>query len=675
VTRANPLVVFTPSGKRGRFAAGTPLLTAARALGVDIDSVCGGRAICGRCQVLVAEGEFAKHGVRSAATSLSPLSESEQRFAERQPLAPGRRLSCQARVEADVVIDVPPGSQVHRQVVRKSAESRDIELYPLVKLHYVEVTEPDMGDPSGDLARLEAALAREWQLEHVQCDLTVLRELQPALRKGAWKVTVAVHDASRIIAVWPGFHDESYGLAVDVGSTTIAAHLCDLASGEVVASAGRMNPQIRFGEDLMSRVSYAMMNPGGALQMTAVVRQAIGELAAEVCASAGIAPQSILEATLVGNPIMHHLVLGIDPVELGGAPFALAVDGAVRVTAAEIGVALHPNARVYALPCIAGHVGADTAGMILAERPDLSDAMTLLVDVGTNAEIVLGNRERLLACSSPTGPAFEGAQISCGQRAAPGAIERVRIDRDTLEPRFRIIGSDLWSDEPGFAAATADTGVTGICGSGIIEAIAELYLAGVINRDGVIDGALSARSSRIVPSGRTFSYVLHAGAQTLSITQTDVRAIQLAKAALYAGIRLLMDRLGVERVDRIRLAGAFGSHIDVKYAAVLGMIPDCDLANVTSAGNAAGSGARIALLDSRSRTTIEALVRRVEKIETAIEPQFQAHFVDAMAIPHRTAEYANLRKVVDLPEWTAPASAGQQRRRRRADRSSATRTA
>jgi uncharacterized 2Fe-2S/4Fe-4S cluster protein (DUF4445 family) len=675
VTRANPLVVFTPSGKRGRFAAGTPLLTAARALGVDIDSVCGGRAICGRCQVLVAEGEFAKHGVRSAATSLSPLSESEQRFAERQPLAPGRRLSCQARVEADVVIDVPPGSQVHRQVVRKSAESRDIELYPLVKLHYVEVTEPDMGDPSGDLARLEAALAREWQLEHVQCDLTVLRELQPALRKGAWKVTVAVHDASRIIAVWPGFHDESYGLAVDVGSTTIAAHLCDLASGVVVASAGRMNPQIRFGEDLMSRVSYAMMNPGGALQMTAVVRQAIGELAAEVCASAGIAPQSILEATLVGNPIMHHLVLGIDPVELGGAPFALAVDGAVRVTAAEIGVALHPNARVYALPCIAGHVGADTAGMILAERPDLSDAMTLLVDVGTNAEIVLGNRERLLACSSPTGPAFEGAQISCGQRAAPGAIERVRIDRDTLEPRFRIIGSDLWSDEPGFAAATADTGVTGICGSGIIEAIAELYLAGVINRDGVIDGALSARSSRIVPSGRTFSYVLHAGAQTLSITQTDVRAIQLAKAALYAGIRLLMDRLGVERVDRIRLAGAFGSHIDVKYAAVLGMIPDCDLANVTSAGNAAGSGARIALLDSRSRTTIEALVRRVEKIETAIEPQFQAHFVDAMAIPHRTAEYANLRKVVDRPEWTAPASAGPQRRRRRADRSSATRTA
>jgi uncharacterized 2Fe-2S/4Fe-4S cluster protein (DUF4445 family) len=667
VSRADPLVVFTPSGKRGRFAVGTPLLTAARTLGVDIDSVCGGRAICGRCQVLVAEGEFAKHGVRSGAGSLSPVSATEQRYASRQPLAPGRRLSCQARVEADVVVDVPSMSQVHRQIVRKAAEARDIELYPLVKLHYVEVREPDMHDPAGDLQRLEEALAREWQLADLECDLAVLQQLQAILRKGKWTVTVAVHDASRIIAVWPGFYDQAYGLAIDVGSTTIAAHLCDLASGEVVASAGRMNPQIRFGEDLMSRVSYSMMNPGGAAQMTAAARQAISELAGEVATSAGVVPESILEATIVGNPIMHHLLLGIDPVELGGAPFALAIDRAVTVTAAEIGIALHPNARVYALPCIAGHVGADAAGMLLAERPDLADEITLLVDVGTNAEIVLGNRQRLLACSSPTGPAFEGAQISCGQRAAPGAIERVRIDRDTLEPRFRIIGSDLWSDDPDFGAASARTGVTGVCGSGIIEVIAELFLAGVISRDGVIDGALAARSPRVVANGRTFSYVLHTGTQTLSITQTDVRAIQLAKAALLAGIRLLMDRLGVEQVDRIRLAGAFGSHIDVKYAAVLGMLPDCDLSRVTSAGNAAGTGARIALLDSRSRATIETLVRRVEKIETAIEPQFQAHFVDAMAIPHRTADYPQLRKVVDLPapQPVATSAEGRGRRGRR----------
>ena len=649
MAKTDPLIVFTPSGKRGHFPRGTAVLTAARALGVDIDSVCGGRAICGRCQVLVSEGEFSKHGVRSSAASLTPLSEPEQRYGRRQSLAAGRRLSCSARIEDDVVIDVPSTSQVHRQVVRKAADAHDIKLNPVVRLHFVEVQPPDMRDPSGDLRRLMDALQFEWQLTGLSCDVSVLPGLQKTLRAGDWKVTVAVHGGSQIIAVWPGFRDRVYGMAVDIGSTTIAAHLCDLASGEVVAVAGAMNPQIRFGEDLMSRVSYAMMNPGGAAQMTEVVRAAVSELARDVAAGAGVAVEDIVEATLVGNPIMHHLVLGLDPVELGGAPFALALDQAITVTAASIGIALHPNARIYVLPCIAGHVGADAAGVILAERPDQTEQMTLLVDVGTNAEIVLGNRERLVACSSPTGPAFEGAQISCGQRAAPGAIERVRIDPATLEPRFKIIGSDLWSDDPAFAAETARTGITGVCGSGIIEVIAEMFLAGILDTDGVIDGALVSRSERVVASGRTFAYVLQRAPMLLQITQNDVRAIQLAKAALHAGILLLMERLGVDHVDRIRLAGAFGSHIDVKYATVLGMIPDCDLAHVGSAGNAAGTGARIALLDATSRPVIEELVRQVEKIETALEPRFQAHFVEAMAIPHKTAPYTHLRTVVAWP--------------------------
>ena len=668
MSNADALVVFLPAGKRGRFALGTPLLQAARELGVDIDSVCGGRGICGRCQVVVAEGEFAKHGVRSGEASVTAPGEVEARSTRRKVLKPGQRLSCQAKVCADVVVDVPPASQVHRQVVRKAAEVREIDLNPLVRLHYVEVREPDMHDPSGDLRRLLEALEREWQLTGLGIELDVLRALQTTLRAGAWKVTAAVHGGRQIIGLWPGFHERALGMAVDVGSTTIAAHLCDLATGEVVASSGMMNPQIRFGEDLMSRVSYAMMNPGGAEAMTLAVRAALSELAADVAQEAGAAPEDILELTLVGNPIMHHLVLGLDPTELGGAPFALATDQAIEQPARELGIGVHPNARVYVLPCIAGHVGADTAGVILAERPDLGDPVTLLVDVGTNAEIVLGNRQRLLACSSPTGPAFEGAQISCGQRAAPGAIERVRIDPTTLEPRFKVIGCDLWSDEPGFVEATQKTGVTGICGSGIIEVIAEMYLSGVINQDGVVDGALVARSDRIIPADRTFSYVLHRGAVTLAITQTDVRAIQLAKAALYAGVRLLMEELGVERVDRIRLAGAFGAHIDTKYAMVLGMIPDCDLAQVAAAGNAAGTGARIALLDGTSRATIEQVVRRVEKIETAIEPRFQAHFVEAMAIPHKRFPNPELSKVVTLPapkESAAQAGAARGRRSRR----------
>jgi len=656
VSGQDALVVFTPSGRRGRFPLGSSLLQAARSLGVDIDSVCGGRGICGRCQVLVAEGEFSKHGVTSCVGNLSPVSAVEQEYCATQPMEPGRRLSCSAQVLGDLVIDVPSSSQVHKQVVRKAAEALDIELDPLVRLHYVEVQEPDMHDPSGDLRRLEDALEFEWQLSDLSCDVLVLQQLQTALREGHWKVTVAVHAGNQIIAVWPGFKEHVYGLAVDVGSTTIAAHLCNLASGEVVASAGIMNPQIRFGEDLMSRVSYVMMNPGGEAEMTAAVRAALNELAVDVAAQAGISPKDILEATFVGNPIMHHLLLGINPVELGGAPFALATDRAITLWAVEIDFAIHRNARIYVLPCIAGHVGADTAGVILAERPDLTDKITLLVDVGTNAEIVLGNNQRLLACSSPTGPAFEGAQISCGQRAAPGAIERVRIDPSTLEPRFKVIGSDLWSDDPGFDAAVAATGVTGVCGSGIIEALAEMYLAGIIRHDGVINGDLSARNARIQPDGRTFSYELYratADAPPLKVMQNDVRAIQLGKAALYAGVRLLMERMGVQSVDRIRLAGAFGSHIDVKYAMVLGMIPDCVLNDVSSAGNAAGTGARMALLDQRSRADIEALVRRVEKIETAVEPRFQEFFVEAMALPHLTDPFVELRKVVTLPERVA----------------------
>lgn len=664
-------VVFTPSGRRGRFPIGTPVLEAARSLGVDIDSVCGGRAICGRCQVLCAEGDFPKHEIHSRASHLSAFTKTEERWerVKKQSLN-GRRLGCQAKIEADVVIDVPPDSQVHRQVIRKGADLLDIELNPLVHLYYVEVQEPDMHSPTGDLQRLKHALEYEWRLTDLTCELSLISSLQKTLRTGDWKVTVAISNDSRIIAVWPGFKEQVLGIAIDVGSTTIAAHICDLMTGDVLASNGLMNPQIRFGEDLMSRVSYVMMNPGGEVEMTKVVREAICELVSSGTAEIDAQPEDILAMTLVANPVMHHLLLGIDPVELGGAPFALATNEAIYCKGAELDFNTHPNAQIYVLPCIAGHVGADTAGVILAERPDTMEELTLLVDVGTNAEIVLGNRHRLLACSSPTGPAFEGAQISGGQRAAPGAIERVRIDQKTLEPKFSVIGSDIWSDDAAFNSAIDSTGVTGICGSGIIEVIAEMFLAGIIDTNGVINGALAVTSPRVKEDGRTFSYVLHDGDVKITITQNDVRQIQLAKAALYAGVRLLMDKFEVDSVDRIRLAGAFGSHIDVKYAMVLGLIPDCDLANVSSAGNAAGSGARLSLLNKDARHEIETLVNQVEKIETAVEQKFQDHFVEAMGIPHKTAKFPKLSIEVNLPEPTASPDNSEGRRARRRRRRS-----
>ena len=651
---ADPQVIFTPSGRRGRAPAGMTVLDAARALGVDIDSVCGGRGICGRCAVTPAFGTFAKHGITSAPDHLAPPGEVEAAYRADHGLAADRRLSCTAELLGDLVVDVPPESQVHRQVVRKDLAARAFEMDPVVRLHTVDVTEPDLATPTGDLGRLLDALRAEWGLDGLQADLSVIRALQPALTAGGYRVTVAVHGERDVIGVWPGFHDRAFGVAIDVGSTTIAGHLADLTDGSILASAGAMNPQIRYGEDLMSRVSYVMMHDGGEVELTTAVRKALDGLLAALANKAGIKRAEILELAIVGNPIMHHLLLGIDPTPLGSAPFALATDTAVSLTAAELGVRAHPGARVYVLPCIAGHVGADTAGVILAEEPHKAEAMTLVVDVGTNAEIVLGDRHRLLAASSPTGPAFEGAQISSGQRAAPGAIERVRIDRATLEPRLRVIGVDAWSDEPGFGAAVAaaGTGISGICGSGIIEVIAELYLAEVITPDGVIDGALVARTPRVVADGRTFSYVLHEADDVgprILITQNDVRAIQLGKAALYAGFRLLMDQLGIDAVDEVRLAGAFGSQIDPLHAMVLGLIPDCDLDHVRAAGNAAGTGALIALLSGAARREIEGVVRRVEKIETAVEPRFQEHFVEAMAIPHRTAANPNLERIVTLP--------------------------
>jgi uncharacterized 2Fe-2S/4Fe-4S cluster protein (DUF4445 family) len=660
-------IAFSPSGKRGRFSEGTSVLEAARKLGVDLDSVCGGRGICGRCRVAIVEGVDQKRGVASALAHATAPDEVEQRYQRlRGVFGPCERLGCQARLLGDLLIDVPPESQLHRQVVRKRAEAYAVKVDPVVRLHYVEIARPDMADPSSDFRRLAKALEEQWGLTDLRAGLPVLRGLQKVLRQADFAVTACVRYGRDIVAVYPGLKERVCGLAYDIGSTTVAAHLCDLASGNVLVSGGRMNPQIRLGEDLMSRVSYVMLHPGGERELTAAIHEALAGLAAETAKEAGVALADICEVTLAGNPIMHHLALGLDPTELGVAPFALTIDAGFDAPASELALGIAPGAYAHALPCIGGHVGADAAAVVLCEGPYLSDEIRLIVDVGTNAEIVLGNRERLLACSSPTGPAFEGAQISCGQRAAPGAIERMRIDRDTLEPRFKVIGCDLWSDEQGFAAAVGAGGVTGICGSGIIEVIAEMAIAGILRPDGIIDGELAGRTPRIVADGRTFSYVIAEGEPRIAITQADVRAIQLAKAALYAGVKLLMQRYGVDKVERITLAGAFGSHIDPLYAMALGLIPDCQLGKVSSAGNAAGTGARIALLNAASRREIGEVVRRIEKVETAIEPSFQAHFVEAMAIPHAADPFPHLEEKLGLvfrrPEVAEPRRRGGRRR-------------
>ena len=689
-------VVFQPSGHQGEVAEGSTLLEAARQLGVDVDSICGGRQTCGKCKVIVQGGRFDKLGITSSLDHVTPPGDDEARyFAKRSPSDCSSqdavpRLSCAARVVGDVLVTVPPESSRRRQVVRKDAGDRPITIDPILRQVFVEVEPNMLGGRRGDWERLQEALRREWGLADLRIDIHALRRLTPALKAGKQGVTVVVWNEREVIDVRAGFHDALYGLAADIGSTTIVVHLCDLHTGAVLATESTMNPQVTFGEDLMSRVSYAMMHSDGLSKMQAAAIGALNALSARAAASAGVATDNIYEAVLVGNTVMHHILLGLDPTELGAAPFTLATHAPVDAKARDLGLCIHPAANVHLPALEAGHVGADNVAVLVAEAPYQQDEMMLIIDVGTNAEILLGNREGVWSCSSPTGPAFEGAQITHGQRAAPGAIERVRIDRITGRPRFKVIGSDLWSDEQPASSIKA----TGICGSGIIEVVAELFMAGLLGADGAFrhqesasrenglegptHGLSSSSSSHLRFNGRRGEYVLATADQTLSgreivVTQDDVRNVQLAKAALYAGCKLLMRRRGISRVDKIVLAGAVGSYIDPLHAMVLGMFPDCDLQRVVAVGNAAGDGARIALLNKARRAESAHVARNVHYIETAIDPHFQEEFVNAMHLPNRADPFPHLQAIGALPAQACPPEedARAKRRRERRERSAA----
>ncbi|GJM41592.1 MAG: ferredoxin [Ardenticatenaceae bacterium] len=680
-----PLVIFMPSGRRGRVPAGTLVLDAARQLGVEIESICGGRLTCNKCRIRVEEGQFAKHGIRSAESHLSPASEDEIHLLEKLESL-DCRLSCNAKILDDALIFVPEESRAHKQVVRKAATERVIDLKPAVRQVFVAVDHAELGEHRGDWGRLQDALAAEWELHNLTIDFPVLRQLQANLRKGKWNVTVTLWQEREVIDVQPGYQEGVYGLAVDIGSTTIAGFLCDLRTGKILATESMMNPQVTYGEDLMSRVSYAMMHNDGLEKMHTAVIDALNRVAASTAREAGIRQRHIQEAVFVGNTTMMHILLGISPVELGGAPFALANRDGIDVKARELGLRLHPGANVHVLPAEAGHVGADNVAALIAEAPYNHEDVTLLVDVGTNAEIGLGNKDWMLSASSPTGPAFEGAQIRFGMRAAPGAIERVRIDPNSLVANFRVIGEENWSDTwqigPEYPAEMQPKHLAaGICGSGIIEVVAEMFLTGVLLPDGRFNPNLSSvnsnqssvNSDRVRWDGRRGEYILATAEQTTTgspivVTQDDVRSIQLAKAALYAGVKLLMNQAKLTSVDRIVLAGAFGSYIDPKYAMILGLIPDCDLEKVTAVGNAAGDGARIALLNRHKRAEAQHVAEWVTYVETAVHPDFQQEFVGAIHIPHASDHFPHLMGI--LPEqqpnldMNGNGRSGRKRRRR-----------
>lgn len=652
-------VIFQPMGVRAELEDGMSLRTAAREAGVAIDSICGERATCGKCKVIVREGEFPKEGMTSHRTHLSPPGSAEVAYLEkrRKGLAAGGedpdvfRLSCQARVCGDVVVAVPPGSQAVRQVVRKAARERRIDIFPLYRKIYIELAPSTLADPGDDWERVRSQLLaadavtrgpRDLPLDPdgLSIVLPALRALPRILRQGDWRLTATIRGGCEVVRVEPGYAGDLLGLAVDIGTTTLAAHLSDLQTGELLATADEMNPQIGFGEDIMARMSFANETPGGAEKLRAAILESLNKLARQVARQAGRKASEIVDVVIVGNTVMHHFFLGIETKSLGRAPYVPALRTSLDIRAREAGLtAINEGGYLHLPPVVASFIGPDHMGVLLAEAPHEQDETWLIVDVGTNAELVLGNRQRLVCTSTPTGPAFEGAHIEYGMRAAQGAIERVHIDPETLIPRVKVIGSDLWSDEPGAPPAS------GICGTGIIEAVAELYRVGLLKSDGGFD--LEKESPNLFVDGQSASYILtESSRQTIGraipITQEDIRQVQLAKAPLYVAAQYLLRAFGLERPDRILLAGGFGTHIDPEKAMLLGMIPDCPLNRVHAVGNAAGDGARLALLSRVKREEAEALLERIERIELPAQPGFQDQFTLALHIPHMVDLYPSL---------------------------------
>ncbi|MEP7133643.1 MAG: ASKHA domain-containing protein [Chloroflexota bacterium] len=657
-------IILQPSGSRGQVEEGQSIRSAARDLGVDIESICAENATCGKCMILVEEGRFEKYNIDSKRANLSPVGTAERAYLERRPKLLKEkgweigqvRLSCQCQILGDVLVNVPEESRGNKQIVRKSASERAIEVKPSVRKYLVTMSPPNLERPIADWERLakgletsmrlvrgvEAELPRWYELN---IDYQCLRTLSKTLRESNWNVTVSVWQDKEVIEVQAGYVEDSYGAAVDIGSTTVALYLCNLRTGELLAAESEMNPQIVYGEDVMSRIQYTIEYPDGLEKLHKAIIATLNKLLKQAAHEAKIKTSEILEMVLVGNSTMHHILLNLHPKDLGLAPFVPAIHKSMDIKARELGLHINPSGNIHVLPTIASFVGADTSAMIIAEEPHNQDENWLLIDVGTNAELILGNRKRLVCTSTPTGPALEGAHVEYGMRAAPGAMERIHIDENTLEPKYKVIGVEGWNTEH----AEFKGQVKGICGSAIIDGVAELFRAGIIDSRGKFKKNLDSKRVRQGENG--WEYIIAWAEETsigrdIPMTQQDVRQIQLAKAALFTAARTLLKRSGLQTPDKIILAGGFGSYIDKEKAMLIGLIPDCALENVYAVGNAAGDGARIALLNVEKRNEIDSITRKVERFELPTDPDFQNQFMLATSFPHMNEPFEHIAHLI-----------------------------
>jgi uncharacterized 2Fe-2S/4Fe-4S cluster protein (DUF4445 family) len=641
------MVIFQPSGRRGLIDKGKTIMEASIALGVDIEGICGEKATCGKCKIRIEAGVFEKYGIESGLDSISPIKEGDRKYLSNQQLQDRYRLACQTEILGDLVIFVPEESRIGKQVVRKAAGKITVDLKPAVRKYYVELSKATLDDTLGDFERITDELNDKFKLTNLTIDYQALLSLQNIVRKADWKVTISIWQNREIIKVEPGHIKKSYGLALDVGTTTVAGYLCDLTNGELVATESMMNPQVVYGEDVMSRICYTMTNPKGLEQLNQTIIKGINQLAGRAAVRAGIKRSAIVDMTIVGNTCMHHLILNLDPTFIGKAPFPPALHHSLDVKARDIGIKITPGAFIHVLPIEAGFVGADNVGVLISEAPHNQDKMELIIDIGTNGEIILGNRQRLISSSCATGPAFEGAEIKYGMRASPGAIEKIFIDPETKEVKYKVIDKEGWNTEE------EEIGAKGICGSGIIDIVPQLFMAGIIDRTGRFKKEIDNKRYREV-DGQS-EYVIAWSKETsikqdIVICQDDVRAIQLAKAAMYAGAKIMMRALSIDKVDKIILAGAFGSYIDKQSAALLGLFPDCDQKDVYAVGNAAGDGARIVLLNTDKRNEADKWARKVDYLELTVEEDFEKIFAKAMWLPHMKDKFPNIEHLLPKPE-------------------------
>lgn len=650
-------VIFQPAGRRGEIEEGTTILKAAQLLGVDLEALCGDKKVCGKCKVRIEEGYFEKDNLESSMSHIIPSEAGADELKHIKPEdGPGIRLACSCGIHGDLKIFVPERSRAGKQVVRKAASELTIALDPAVKKYALVLTPPTLHDmTTGDYERVVRALEETYGLKDLKFDFEVLIGLQDALRQGQWTITATIWQNREIIKVEPGHVDVCYGLAVDVGTTTCVGYLCDLSTGKVINTESMMNPQVPYGEDVMSRITYAMSNPEGLKTMQDAIITGLNEIIDKVVGEVrkdGPNPgYAIDDLTIVFNTAMHHIFLGLNPVYIGRSPFIPAVQKSLDIKARDLGLKINPGSFIHVLPIEAGFVGADNVGVLIAREQYFQDDMVLIIDIGTNGELLLGNKDRVCSTSCATGPAFEGAQIKFGMRAAPGAIEKVLIDPLTKEPQYKVIGKADWHTH-----IEGKINAKGICGSAIIDVIAEMFKAGIIDKTGKFVMDAGTNRIRKDEEGKP-EYVLAWADETsinqdITVTQGDVRALQLAKGALYTGVKLMMQKMGVAKLDRVELAGAFGSHIDREASLALGLFPDVPIDKVVVVGNAAGDGARMTLLNKDKRREADERARWVEFVEIATEPAFEKEFMQAMHIPHMKDKFPNLKAL--LEEQKAP---------------------